>query len=147
MLKIVDTMDLSFYFWQFSTSNCSWFDAPWSKVTCVEESAVNGFPNFLGSFWGNFGLIFINHHPSTHFQWSEVVNMCRDDILCGIFFHHFSLCSTAADDFRQVPPGRAGPRLHVWSLALMAFITSFSLLVLIVCCPKTLTFSAAPAST
>ena len=56
---------------------------------------------------------------------------CRDHC----FSPHFSLCSAGADDFRQVPTGRAGPRLHVWSLALMAFITSS--LVVCCCCPNT----------
>ena len=67
-----------FYFWQFFASHCSWVDAPWSKVTCV-ESAVNGFPNFLGSFWGNFGLIFSNHPFGGRRNFSmisaEVVNL------------------------------------------------------------------------
>ena len=77
---------------------------------------------------------------SPHFV-QYLFNICIDFEVGGTFRSgefacrdHFSLCSAGADDFRQVPTGRAGPRLHVWSLALMAFITSSLVLCCCCCC-------------
>ena len=77
----------------------------------------NEFPNFMESLWSIFVLHLLE--VGTWFCISTAVNaetFCTKDILSQ------TLCSE--DDFRQLPGRRLRPRLRVWSLALMAFLTS-----------------------